>query len=166
MEGPKPVINAYTKFTILVINIPDQSGSLVDLTKKRHTPTRMPRCIPEAAVEGREYMPEEQIKKQIGLDRFRVVSHPFYAELLKNSARVWGEDKPWGLGRTNYAAHAPMVYRSMVSSDPYPVRAAISLAANPLVTAANTKLVYKALKSLDLYIVSDFWMTPSFQDLI
>ncbi len=122
-----------------------------------------PRCIPEAALEGREYITEKQRQKQIGLDRFRVVSHPFYNELQKNSARVWGKDKPWGLGRTNYAAHAPSVYRAMVTGNPYPVRGAISLAANPMVTAANTKLVYQALKSLDLYIVSEFWVTPSAQ---
>jgi anaerobic selenocysteine-containing dehydrogenase len=30
-----------------------------------------------------------------------------------------------------------------------------------MVTQANTKLVYHALKRLDLYVVKDFWMTPS-----
>lgn len=120
-----------------------------------------PRCIPETVLEGREYLTADQKQKQIGIDRFRVVSHLFYDELLKNSAKVWGEDKPWGMGRTNAAAHAPLVYRAMVTGNPYPVRAALSLAANPMVTAANTKLVYRALKSLDLYVVSDFWMTPS-----
>ncbi len=120
-----------------------------------------PRCIPETNLEGREYISMEQKQKQIGIDRFRVVSHLFFDELLRNSAKVWGKDKLWGLGRTNNAAHAPSVYRAMVTGKPYPVRAALSLAANPMITAANTKLVYKALKSLDLYIVSDFWLTPS-----
>jgi anaerobic selenocysteine-containing dehydrogenase len=30
-----------------------------------------------------------------------------------------------------------------------------------MVTQANTKLVYRALKSLDLYVVMEYWMTPS-----
>jgi anaerobic selenocysteine-containing dehydrogenase len=32
-----------------------------------------------------------------------------------------------------------------------------------MVTIPNTKLVYKALKSLDLYVVADYYMTPSAQ---
>ena len=32
-----------------------------------------------------------------------------------------------------------------------------------MVTAPNTKLVYEALKALDLYVVADFFMTPSAQ---
>jgi len=37
----------------------------------------------------------------------------------------------------------------------------ITVASNPLVTQPNVKLVYKALKSLELYVVHDFWLTPS-----
>jgi anaerobic selenocysteine-containing dehydrogenase len=47
--------------------------------------------------------------------------------------------------------------------DPYPVRALITLSSNPMVTIPNTKLVHKALKSLDLYVVVDYFMTPSAQ---
>ena len=44
-------------------------------------------------------------------------------------------------------AHAPTVYRAMVTGNPYPVRAMLTVASNPMVTMPNTKLVYKALKS-------------------
>ena len=37
----------------------------------------------------------------------------------------------------------------------------ITNASNPLVTQVNVKHVYKALKRLDLYVVMDYWMTPS-----
>ena len=37
----------------------------------------------------------------------------------------------------------------------------ITTISNPMVTQANTKLVYEALKSLDLYVVIDPFMTPS-----
>ncbi len=60
-------------------------------------------------------------------------------------------------------AHYPSVIRAMLTGDPYPVRAGLTIGSNPMVTAANTKLVYKALKSLDLYVVKDFWLTPSAQ---
>ena len=39
----------------------------------------------------------------------------------------------------------------------------ITLSSNPMLTVPNTKLVYEALKSLDLYVVVDFFMTPSAQ---
>jgi len=37
----------------------------------------------------------------------------------------------------------------------------ITAASNPLVIQPNTKLVYKAIKNLDLHVVQDFWMTPT-----
>ncbi len=48
----------------------------------------------------------------------------------------------------------------MLTGKPYPIRAVITSSSNPLVTQPNVKLVYKALKSLDFYLVLDFWMTP------
>ena len=58
-------------------------------------------------------------------------------------------------------AHAPTIYRAMLTGTPYPVRAMWTSASNPMVTQGNIQLVYEALKSLDLYVVADFWMTPS-----
>ncbi len=49
----------------------------------------------------------------------------------------------------------------MITSDPYPVKGLITLAHNPMVTQANVKLIYKALKSLDTHVVFDYWRTPS-----
>ena len=45
----------------------------------------------------------------------------------------------------------------------YPVKALITQASNPMVTQPNTKLVYQALKNLEIYVVHDYWMTPSAQ---
>jgi anaerobic selenocysteine-containing dehydrogenase len=41
------------------------------------------------------------------------------------------------------------------------VRAAISLASNPLLSFANTRRVYEALKALELYVVAEYYLTPS-----
>jgi thiosulfate reductase/polysulfide reductase chain A len=76
--------------------------------------------------------------------------------------RVYGNE---AFNRTSYEAfaHGPTIYRAILTGKPYPVRGMITLSSNPMVTAPNTRLVYQALKSLDLYVVADFFMTPSAQ---
>lgn len=95
-------------------------------------------------------------KQPIGDSRFRLLTRPA-AELMDESAlRVWGRRFA-----PHVAAHAPSVYRAMISGKPYPIRAMFAFGANPMLTQANTKLVYEALKALDLAVVSDFFMTPT-----
>ncbi|MBI5441265.1 MAG: molybdopterin-dependent oxidoreductase [Deltaproteobacteria bacterium] len=101
-----------------------------------------------------ELVPPEQKAKQIGSDRYRFNAFPGFDLIMEHAKKKLGRD------HTCYA-HAPSVYRAMLTGNPYPVRAMITVSSNPMVTAANTKLVYKAIKSLDLYIVSEIWMTPS-----
>ncbi len=98
----------------------------------------------------------DQRQKQIGADKFKFLSGP-------GRQAIWDQNmKFWGRQSTNVDyAHYPSVLRAMITGQPYPVRACITIASNPLITEANTKLVYKALKSLDLYVVKDFWLTPS-----
>ena len=60
----------------------------------------------------------------------------------ENVKRIWGEQ----LSRAHHSfAHAPTVFRAMLTEKPYPIKAMITLANNPLVTMPDTKLVYKAL---------------------
>ncbi len=49
----------------------------------------------------------------------------------------------------------------MLEGKPYPVRAMIVLASNPLLSQADSRLVYRALKSLDLLVVIDLFQTPT-----
>jgi len=51
------------------------------------------------------------------------------------------------------SAHPHLAWQAMIRDEPYPVRALIVMASNPLLTQANTTLVYEALKSLDLLVV-------------
>jgi thiosulfate reductase/polysulfide reductase chain A len=113
-----------------------------------------PQLREEYEIELRDKLSPEQKQKQIGADRFRLMSREG-SELITKTAKI----RP-GIAHTSFA-HAPSVYRAMITGEPYPVRAMITVASNPLVTQPNVKLVYKALKSLDLYVVHDFWMTPS-----
>ncbi|MDW8023105.1 MAG: molybdopterin-dependent oxidoreductase [Nitrososphaerota archaeon] len=108
----------------------------------------------EYEIELNDKLPLEQRRKQIGVDRFKLMSK-FGYELIKEYAKA-------GVGTAHTTfAHAPSVYRAMISGEPYPVRALITVASNPMVTQANTRLVYRAILSLDLFVVHDFWMTPS-----
>jgi len=58
-------------------------------------------------------------------------------------------------------AHARAVCDAIISGKPYPVTAAISLASNPLLSLANPRHVYEALKALQLYVVAEYYLTPS-----
>lgn len=70
------------------------------------------------------------------------------------------------LGRTLPAryltsAHPDLVLRAMESGDPYPVRALVVNATNPLLTYADTHRVFEALRGLDLLVVLDYYLTPT-----
>jgi anaerobic selenocysteine-containing dehydrogenase len=49
----------------------------------------------------------------------------------------------------------------MLEGRPYPIRAMIVLASNPMLSQADSGLVYRALKSLDLLVVMDLFRTPT-----
>jgi len=101
----------------------------------------------------------EQKKRELGTEeRFSLFSGKAYDLIEENVERVWGQRM---LRHMRCSAHEPTVFRAMLTDRPYPVKALISLASNPMVGYANTKLVYKALKRLELYVVMDFWLTPS-----
>ncbi len=117
-----------------------------------------PTVVPESEIGLGDRLPAEQKAKQLGADRFKLLSWFGYDIIQENVKRVWGgqiaED-------THSFAHAPTAFRAMVTDQPYPVKALITLASNPMLNHSNTKLVYKALRRLDLHVVVDFWLTPT-----
>ena len=117
------------------------------------------RAIIEPEMELRDLISPEQKAKQLGRDRFSLIGWKGHDLIMPPIKKVWG--KYAGMSRSNAAGHDPSIYRAMITGRPYPVKALIGLASNPMITQANTKLVYKALKSLDLFVVSDYWRTPS-----
>jgi anaerobic selenocysteine-containing dehydrogenase/TorA maturation chaperone TorD len=60
-----------------------------------------------------------------------------------------------------YPSANPMAWRATATGKPYPIRALLVHGSNPLVGHENTKVVYKALKSLDFLVVMDHFMTPT-----
>ena len=114
--------------------------------------------ISESEIELDDKLSPEQKRKQLGAERFRLLSHAGYDLVQENVERVWERR----MSQAHHCfAHAPTVFRTILTGKPYPVKALITLSSNPMVTMPNTKLVYRALKSLDLYVVADYWLTPS-----
>ncbi len=92
---------------------------------------------------------QEQRDKIVGLDRFPGMTFKGWDIISKAYPRFY----PY--------CCAPLLFRQMISGDPYPVKACIIQANNPVLAFSNSKLVHKALKSLDLFVVHDYFMTPS-----
>jgi thiosulfate reductase/polysulfide reductase chain A len=61
------------------------------------------------------------------------------------------------------SAHPGLVLEAMTSGVPYPIKALLVMAANPVVTYAGTAQVLEALKNLDLMVVLEYYMTPTAQ---
>lgn len=59
--------------------------------------------------------------------------------------------------------HPPTFWRSIVTGEPYRVRALWIVGSNPLVTHAHSLEVERALELLEFTVVSDFFMTPTAQ---
>ena len=118
-----------------------------------------PNFINDREIEMEDALSAEQRQKQIGSDRFRLYAWPGNALIQKEQIRVWG--KPSGCYSIDGQAHTPTAYRAMITGEPYAIKALITAASNPLIKSANTKLAYKALKSLDLHVVFDHWLTPT-----
>jgi len=84
-------------------------------------------------------LPEEAVVKKIGADKC------LYSKLSK----TWP------------SAHTPSVWEAVLHHDPYPIKAMMVMAANPVTTCANTSIVVRALKKLDFLVVADIFMTPT-----
>lgn len=59
------------------------------------------------------------------------------------------------------SAHPDLVLHAMETGEPYPVRALIVNATNPLLTYADTHRVFNAFMGLDLLVVLDYYLTPT-----
>jgi anaerobic selenocysteine-containing dehydrogenase len=121
-----------------------------------------PGFIPDAAMEANEALSRKQRRKQIGSDRFRFLSYPGWELVEEQLRKKWGDRHPAAV-YLNCLAHAPSVFRAMLTGKPYPVKALIVSASNPLLSFANTKLVYRALKATELLVTLDITWTPTAQ---
>ena len=113
----------------------------------------------DAEMEQRAMLSPEQKAKLIGGDRFKLYSWPMFRMVEENINRV--RERPLSTPWVTGLAHAPLVYRAMITGKPYPVKAMITLAKNQLLTMPNARLIYDALMKLDLHVEMDTFMTPT-----
>ncbi len=118
--------------------------------------------VTEAELAMMERLPMETRRKMMGFDVCRLVSLKGWSMMAPHIERVYGVPAPVTV---QIQAHTTMLWRSILSGKPYPIKAMICWGSNPMAWAGNTRLVYKALKSenLELSIVQELVMTPSAQ---
>ena len=119
--------------------------------------TEMPDFSPEIDLELSEQFPAESRRKNIAGNRLLLQSDSGY-EHLKSFTMKHNKRLPM---RYLTSAHPNLIWRAMLEGKPYPVRSLIVMASNPLLTQADTNLVYRALKSLDLLVVLELFKTPT-----
>lgn len=120
----------------------------------------LPGFLPDVAMELNHMLAPQQRRKQLGSDRFRLLGYPGWELIEEQMRKKWGERHSAAVN-LHSPAHAPTVFRAMLTGKPYPVRALIVSCSNPLLSYSNTHLVYKALQSTDLLVTFDITWTPT-----
>ncbi|KXA96608.1 hypothetical protein AKJ39_04405 [candidate division MSBL1 archaeon SCGC-AAA259J03] len=91
--------------------------------------------------ENRKFRLDEDVEKdRIGAEKFPLASGPKAPLPFVN---------------------AILLINAMDKGYPYPIKATICSGGNPVVNCQNTKKVINALKKLDLFVVIDFFLTPT-----
>lgn len=116
-----------------------------------------PDLTPEIDLELSERMPVEQKRKQLGQHRVLLQTYSGFEDVAVHTRRT-GKRLP---KRYLTSAHPNLVWRAMLTGKPYPIRSMIVMGSNPLLTQADTHLIYQALRSLDLLVVLDYFKTPT-----
>jgi len=105
-----------------------------------------------------EELSEGQMEKALGRDWIKLKSAHGW-RLLSDTMIAGGlrAYPSWG----TLGAAVPDIYHSILESKPYEVKALLTVGANPMLTMADTTLVYKAMKKVQLSVVMDIFMTPT-----
>ena len=112
--------------------------------------------LTDEEMEANETLPEEQKAKQIS--RFKLTSWPGYTLISETAKRQWGKTLPteWFC-----EAHGPSVFKSILTGDPYQVRALLVNATNPINSYGDSKMTLAAIKAVEFLVVVEYWMTPT-----
>ncbi|MBN1367824.1 MAG: molybdopterin-dependent oxidoreductase [Dehalococcoidales bacterium] len=99
-------------------------------------------------------------ERQLGFDKYKLMSWAGYNLTSPNFQRVYGEPESsmHRLGIT-----PALIWKAILTGKPYPVKAMITWGSNPLMWAANTQATYEAFKSpnLELHVVGEYWLTST-----
>jgi anaerobic selenocysteine-containing dehydrogenase len=90
------------------------------------------------------------------------LAYPDLREKLgsEQEAKRLGGQKFKALNRAGFA-HPPTLFRTILSGEPYPVKALIVVGSNVVTTYPNTARVIDAMKKLELLVVHEMFMTPT-----
>ena len=150
---------AKTILRIMTGNIDNPGGEFVgqpadpnSVGKEKDFPVR------DAEMELSELQDPENQAKYIGNDRFRVMAWPGFKKIDKCYRKMFGLPRPM---LHQMLCSPSLVLDAIIDKKPYPITAMIAWSSNPLAWMPNTKKVYKALKSLELLVVCEYWKTPT-----
>lgn len=115
--------------------------------------SEMPEYIPEIDLERTDLLPPEQRKKQLGRNKIKLQTFEGYERLTRYTMQH-GKQLP---ARYLTSAQPNLVWRAMLESKPYPIRSLIVSGSNPLICQADSQLIRKALKSLDLLVALELF---------
>ncbi|MFC1913224.1 molybdopterin-dependent oxidoreductase [Chloroflexota bacterium] len=77
----------------------------------------------------------------------------------RKAERTLGSEYKWALSSAYIPHHA--LLKGILEEKPYPVKAAIFLLTNPLISYPEAQRAYDALMKLDFMVVADLFMTPT-----
>ena len=112
-------------------------------------------------LEFNEAIPAEQRAKQLGADEYPLFGFPGWERNEAANRKLPSDYMHPPMADQTCVAHARSVFDAMRTGKPYPVKAAISVASNPLLSLPDVRKTHEALKALDLYVVGEFYITPS-----
>mgnify|MGYP000900620459 CR=1 FL=1 len=127
----------------------------VDVPGATHV-AEMPDFIPELDFELSEKFPQVY-EKQLNKGKLVLQSYQGFQRVRELTLQ---HNKRLPMRYLN-SAHPNLVWKAMISGEPYPIRAMIVMASDPLLTQADTKLIYKALTGLDLLVALELFQTPT-----
>lgn len=113
--------------------------------------------VPEVDMEMTDALAPEHRARCLNTQRTPLQCYEGYAKARKLTEKL-GRRLP---ERYLTSAAPDLVLRAMETGEPYPVRALIVNATNPLITYADIHRVFKAFMGLDLIVVLDYYMTPT-----
>lgn len=115
--------------------------------------SEMPEYIPEIDLELTDLLPPEQRRKQLGRETIKLQTFEGYDRLTRYTLKH-GKQLP---ARYMTSAQPNLVWRAMLKNQPYPIRSLIVSGSNPLICQADSQLIHKALKSLDLLVTLELF---------
>lgn len=159
-HGPNATYMGETKtiLRILTGNIDNPGGEYLGEPGAHDENGRATFPVRDSELELSEKVTPEQRAKFLGNDQFKMMSWKGFEPIDKCYRKMWDVPRPQ---LHQLLVTPPLAWKAILEEDPYPVKACIAWGSNPLAWAPNTKHVYEALKALELFVVVDYWKTPT-----